>query len=80
MPHRKLKEMFEEYNRSYFDDLYQNNVEFTYLANRYHTLDEEIRKLKDDTSHNLRERLKKHRMQIKDEAYKILIDYKITQE
>jgi len=72
--------MFEEYNHSYFDKLIENNIEFSYLATRYHDLDVEVRTLSDNSMHGFRERLKRHRLQIKDEAYEILKDYKVSSE
>lgn len=77
MPHRKLSQMFEEYNKEYFDKLFVNEPEFAYLAKRYHALEEQIRELNDNSMHGLRERLKRHRIQIKDEAYEILKEYKL---
>ena len=77
MSHRKLRNMFEEYNYSYFDELIKNDAEFAYLATRYHDLDVEIRNLSDNSMHNLRERLKRYRLQIKDEAYSLLLMHKI---
>ena len=37
---------------------------------------EQIRDLDDNSMHGLRERLKRHRIQVKDEAYEILKSYK----
>jgi|GEM_PF-5226275 len=76
MSHRKLKNMFEEYNHKYFDKLLINDLEFSYLARRFHDLDMEVRNLDDNSSHPLREKLKKERMKVKDEAYTILLKFK----
>ena len=81
MANKKLKEMFEEYNYKYFDELYGNDVEFTYLVNRYKRLGEEISKYeKEYVSNSLINRLKKHRMQIKDEAYSLVLSLKVKKE
>lgn len=80
MSHRKVKDIFEKYNHEYFDQLIDNNVEFTYLVKRYSVLDREICGMDDNSStHALRERLKKHRLQLKDEAYAILQEMKQEQ-
>jgi len=76
MSHRKLSQIFEEYNKEYFDKLFINEPEFAYLVKRYHALEENIRELNDNSMHGLRERLKRHRLQIKDEAYEVLKAYK----